>query len=499
MTVEGQRLFDPSDSDTVVGAESAGERGRPATWWRPYAATAAASDAVAMGIAAAAAQAARFKTLEPSAGSTSGLQFGVATVTLCLGWLLALALGGAYQRRILGAGSEEYRRVLDSALRLLAAIAIAALVVQAGVTRPFILIVIGVATATSLVFRYLMRRWFHRQRIRGRFVRRAFVVGDLASAREIVRSMGRNPHAGLAAVAACIPGHRGTLEIDGTRMPVVTNPELVLEGVLECGADAVIIADTETIPARALRELAWKLEGTGVAMLVTPAVTDLAGPRIAIRQVPDLPLLHVEEPHLKGWQRLTKEVLDKVLAGAALLVLAPVMLMIALAIRLTSRGPALFQQVRVGVGGRHFTMLKFRSMRHGAEALLPGLAHLNELDGVLFKIRNDPRITPVGRVLRRWSLDELPQLLNVLKGDMSVVGPRPPLPSEVDRYSHDVRRRLLVKPGLTGLWQVSGRAGVSWEEAVRLDLYYVEQWSLSMDAMIIARTLSAVLRGHGAC
>ena len=213
----------------------------------------------------------------------------------------------------------------------------------------------------------------------------------------------------------------------------------------------------------------------------------------------DIPLLLVQEPEMKGRKRVAKAAFDRLLAVVCLVAFLPFMLLIGLVVRVTSRGPALFRQVRVGLGGRHFVIWKFRTMAVDAEARLNDLMHLNEHDGVLFKIADDPRTTRVGRFLRRWSLDEIPQLWNVIRGDMSIVGPRPPLPSEVERYEHHVQRRLLVKPGLTGLWQVDGRAGVPWEEAVRLDLYYVENWSLSMDAAIIAKTVTAVLRRHGAC
>ncbi len=248
-------------------------------------------------------------------------------------------------------------------------------------------------------------------------------------------------------------------------------------------ADAVVIADAATLSVGALRQLAWQLEGTGVDLMVAPVVTDLAGPRISIRPVPDLPLLHVEEPQLKGPPRLVKEAFDRVLAGLGLVVLSPILVGLAVAVRVTSPGPALFRQVRVGLGGRQFTMYKFRTMIDGAESHLPGLVHLNEHDGVLFKMRRDPRVTRLGRFLRRWSLDELPQLWNILRGEMSIVGPRPPLPAEAERYRDHVRRRLLVKPGLTGLWQVSGPSGLRWEEAVRLDL-------------VLRRELVAVTRRH---
>jgi len=225
----------------------------------------------------------------------------------------------------------------------------------------------------------------------------------------------------------------------------------------------------------------------------------VAGPRIHIRPVAGLPFLHVEEPELSGGRRLLKGAFDRAVACTTLLLLLPMMVGLGLAVRLNTAGPVLFRQARCGRGGRPFTMYKYRSMRVGAEAQLQMLLSENEhAEGLLFKIRRDPRVTAVGRWLRRYSLDELPQLLNVAKGDMSLVGPRPPLPSEVARYDGEVHRRLLVKPGLTGLWQVSGRSDLTWEESVRLDLEYVENWSLAMDFMILWKTAFAVMRADGA-
>jgi len=248
-----------------------------------------------------------------------------------------------------------------------------------------------------------------------------------------------------------------------------------------------------------LQALAWRLEGTGIRLVMAPSVTDIAGPRIVVRPVQGLPLLHVEDPELRAGQRVLKSSIDRLVAAVALVAMAPAFVAIALAITLTSRGPVLFGQQRVGLrGGRTFTIWKFRTMVDGADRRVGEVAHLNEHDGPLFKIRRDPRVTPVGRWLRRFSIDELPQLVNVLRGDMSLVGPRPPLPSEVAGYGAEAHRRLLVKPGMTGLWQVGGRALLPWEEAVRLDLYYVENWSIALDLMVLWKTLGAVLHGRGA-
>jgi exopolysaccharide biosynthesis polyprenyl glycosylphosphotransferase len=250
--------------------------------------------------------------------------------------------------------------------------------------------------------------------------------------------------------------------------------------------------------AQDLRQLSWQLEGTGIELLVAPGLIEVAGPRLHIRPFEGLPLLAVEQPRFEGWRRVVKGGVDRVVAGVALIVLAPVLLAIAIAVRADTSGPVLYRQERVGLGGRPFTMLKFRSMVVDADRQVDQLRDANISDGLLFKMREDPRVTHVGRWLRRLSLDELPQLLNVLGGSMSLVGPRPPLPVEVARYDSSVSRRLLVKPGLTGLWQVSGRSDLPWEEAVRLDLRYVENWSLATDLLIIGKTARAVLSRSGA-
>src|SRR6266496_621553 len=234
-------------------------------------------------------------------------------------------------------------------------------------------------------------------------------------------------------------------------------------------------------------------------LVVAPGLMEVAGPRLHIRPVTGLPLLHVEEPEFSGARRLVKGAVDRVVAAVALLLFSPLLLAIAAGIRLTSPGPAIFRQTRIGKDGREFTMVKFRTMVVDAEARRAELATDNErAEGVLFKIRRDPRITPVGRLLRKLSVDELPQRVNILLGQMSLVGPRPPLPEEAALYEADARRRLLVKPGLTGLWQVSGRSDLTWEEAVRLDLRYVENWSFTLDLMILWKTGGAIMRGRGA-
>ncbi|HEX6872569.1 MAG TPA: sugar transferase, partial [Micromonosporaceae bacterium] len=249
---------------------------------------------------------------------------------------------------------------------------------------------------------------------------------------------------------------------------------------------------------RRLRRLGWQMEGTGIDLVLAPALTDVAGPRIHTRPVAGLPLIHVESPEFSGVRKAVKGLVDRSLALLALILLSPVFLVVAIAIRLDSRGPVFFRQTRVGLGGQEFGVFKFRSMVVDADNMLDELSQYNETDGLMFKMRRDPRVTRVGAFLRKWSLDELPQLLNVVSGEMSLIGPRPPLPSEVAWYDQDVARRLLVKPGMTGLWQVSGRSDLSWEDGIRLDLYYVENWSLATDLTILWKTVGAVVRRRGA-
>jgi exopolysaccharide biosynthesis polyprenyl glycosylphosphotransferase len=247
-----------------------------------------------------------------------------------------------------------------------------------------------------------------------------------------------------------------------------------------------------------LRSLAWELEKTGTDLCVSPALLDVAGPRTTVRPTAGLTLLHVDHPQLSGFRLVLKGLFDRCAAAAALVILAPVMATLAVAVWMHDRGPALFAQVRVGKDGQSFRMYKFRTMVVDAEKRRAELLVNNDSDGVLFKLRRDPRITAVGAHLRRLSLDELPQLFNVFLGHMSLVGPRPALPDEAAMYAEHVRRRLVVKPGLTGLWQVNGRSDLSWEESVRLDLRYVENWSFALDLQILWKTISVMMRGSGA-
>jgi exopolysaccharide biosynthesis polyprenyl glycosylphosphotransferase len=325
------------------------------------------------------------------------------------------------------------------------------------------------------------------------------VVGHASVVANLAAELRRETYHGLSIVAACLvgpPSPPDRAEIAG--VPATAGLNSVAGVVQRFHADTVAVLACPEMSGVRLRELAWELEKTDTDLCVAPALLDVAGPRTTIRPVAGLPLLHMDHPEFTGARQVIKSLFDKVLALSALAVTAPAAIMIAVAIWRADGGPPLFRQTRVGQNGRMFTVYKFRTMVPDAEKNKAQLAKRNEHDGLLFKIRHDPRVTPVGAWLRRWSVDELPQLLNVLMGDMSLVGPRPALPEEAARYGDQVRRRLAVKPGMTGLWQINGRANLPWEESVRLDLRYVENWSLALDLQILWKTLAAVMHGSGA-
>jgi exopolysaccharide biosynthesis polyprenyl glycosylphosphotransferase len=422
---------------------------------------------------------------------------GVLAAAFLAGPVLALGLAavGVYRRQVQGHGPEEFRRFAVAAVTLLAAASTLALALDVRESRALVLFGLPGALAASLGVHVAGRLTVQALHRRGRYRQRVVAMGLERSVAELVRTARRDRAAGIEVVAACVANSRSDLIED---VPVLGRPADVLAVLRVARADAVVLTAWSDVGQEELRRLSWDLEGTGVQLLVAPRLAEVATPRLRIRTVGGMPLLDVAEPEFTGARRWVKTALDYTLAALALIVLAPVLIGVAVAVRLSSPGPVLFRQERVGRHGRHFVMHKFRSMYVDAEERLAALAHLNEGGGPLFKMRDDPRVTPVGRFIRRYSLDELPQLFDVLLGRMSMVGPRPPLPSEVARYAADVRRRLLVKPGLTGLWQVSGRSDLSWEESVRLDLSYVENWFLGLDLSIIARTVSAVLARDGA-
>jgi exopolysaccharide biosynthesis polyprenyl glycosylphosphotransferase len=425
-----------------------------------------------------------------------GIPYVVIALASVPTWLVVLALAGCYDRRVLGVGSEEFRRILNGGVHFLAVVAILHFVFGYVFARGWVGVMIPVAVVLTATARYGLRRWLYYQRSRGRYLHRMLLVGSPSTVVDVGEHLARVAWSGFRVVGVCVDTPATDLEIAGRRVAVVGSTHDVTRAIESCGVDSVALTDEAT--SGDLRDLVDAAVRPGVELLVAPAITDVAGPRTVVRPVAGLSLLHVEEPTFAGPKRVAKDVMDRLVASLGLLVLAPVFVGIALAIRFDTRGPIFFRQDRVGRDGHRFAIVKFRTMVQDAEAIQDQLNGDNEADGVLFKLRQDPRVTGVGRFLRRWSIDELPQLWNVLRGEMSLVGPRPPLPAEVEQYEHHVSRRLLVKPGMTGLWQVSGRSDLYWDEAVRLDLYYVDHWSPIMDVAIILRTFTAVIRGSGA-
>jgi len=463
-------------------------------WLQRYARALVVADGAVLGVTVAAALAIRFSAI----GVLHGLSYAAVAALFALLWWAVLGLSRCYETRFLGSGNEEFKRVGNASVRVAALVAFTAYSFKLPIARGFVGVALPLGMALLLLVRCLGRLWLQSGRRRDRNCHRVVVVGTRQHVTDLATQLARDPLAGFRVIGACLAGSGQRLVVAGQEVPVLGALGSVVAAARRHGADTIAVAASPGINGEALRRLSYELEGTGIDLLVAPALTNVTGTRVSIRPVAGLPLLHVDEPELAGGRKLLKAAFDR--SGALLLVVlaSPLLLGIAFAVKVTGRGPAIFRQQRVGRDGELFWAWKFRSMRQNAEERLIELAAQNEHDGILFKMRQDPRVTPVGRFLRKYSLDELPQFFNVLTGSMSLVGPRPPLPSEVERYEGHAHRRLLVKPGITGLWQVSGRSELSWEETVRLDLHYVENWSLGLDLVVIAKTAVAVLRGRGA-
>lgn len=467
------------------------ERRRTPDWVRRHRAMAVTADTACAALAGVLALFVRF-------GEVTAYVFPYVVLSAALPavWVCVVALHRVYEPRLVGLGPEEFQRILQCGFMLTAALAVGAYLTKTEVARGYVVLALPLTTLLTLLARYGLRRSLHRRRARGGCMRRVVAAGHRVAIAELIRRFRRERYHGMEIVGACAPVD-GTGEVEG--VPVLCDLDDVDDVALAVGrvrADTVAVLACPEMDGLALRRLAWRLEKTDTELVVAPALMEVAGPRITIRPVAGLPLLHVDHPEISGLRQVVKNLFDRVGAGLLLAVLLPLLVGVAAAVRASGPGPAFFRQTRVGRDGAEFTIYKFRTMRADAEHRKITLS--SEGPGPLFKIRNDPRVTPLGARLRRHSLDELPQLINVLLGHMSLVGPRPPLPEEVARYGDDVRRRLLVKPGMTGLWQVSGRSDLSWEESVRLDLRYVESWSLMLDLQILWKTWSAVARGAGA-
>ena len=422
-----------------------------------------------------------------------------AAVSLPLIWVGSMLVARSYEERFLWVGAEEFRRVFFAAMMLLATLGTVSWAFQLDVARGFVIGAVPLATLLTLGHRFMQRRLLHLARQRGQHLQTTLLVGHRNAVAGLDEQLDREAYHGYRVIGCCLPTDQFSPNVDAFNgLPVLGGLDEVADVVSRYEVDTVAVLPCPELDGPVLRRLGWDLEKTAAELLLAPAITEIVGTRVRIRPVCGLPLMHMERPELTGIRRLGKDFFDKVSATLGVLFLLPVVVGIALAVKVTSRGPVFFKQERVGRDGQTFRMLKFRSMVTGAHQMVDDLAADSDGNGVLFKKKDDPRVTRVGKVLRRYSLDELPQLINVLRGDMSLVGPRPPLPTEVEKYGFDMHRRFLVKPGLTGLWQVSGRSDLSWDDSVRIDVRYVENWSLTFDFMILWKTAGAVLRGSGA-
>ncbi|QYF73731.1 sugar transferase [Cryobacterium sp. PAMC25264] len=428
------------------------------------------------------------------------VSYTAISLTIITAWMLMLGIYGSRGYRVLGTGPQEYRQVADGTVRLFGLVAIVSFLFQIDFARGYILIAFPLGLVVLVFSRWIWRLWLGAQRLDGKFSSRVLLVGSQDSVIHLARELARQSAAGYLVVGACIPGSFGLDYLPGTTVPVFENIDKLQDAMAAVGADTVVVSSSDELPPQRMRELSWGLEPGRQHLVVAPSLIDIGGPRIHTRPVAGLPLIHVETPRYEGKRQFAKRTFDIIGAGGLILALSPLLALIAVSIRLSTPGSVLFRQERVGHNGAHFRMLKFRSMVVDAELQLSGLQSQARDEGnrVMFKMKNDPRVTPIGRFLRRYSLDELPQLFNVFGGSMSLVGPRPSLESEVTEYESHVHRRFLVKPGITGLWQVSGRSNLSWAETVRLDLYYVENWSITGDISILWRTAKAVMAQEGA-
>ncbi len=404
-------------------------------------------------------------------------------------WMTSLAARGAYDPRRIGVGSDEFKNVFTSTVVIFALTASLAYAFNLTVGRPFLLATFIAGLILLPVGRRLLRIWVFARRRAGSYLQQTLVIGDGPNRDDLVNRLNNDRRAGFQVVSTLRGPRSSEADLDSWLTDVETR-------IHDHGLDAVAVTQTPTVNSEVIRRLSWRLEGPSVDLLVAPALGGIAGPRLSVRPAAGLPMLHLEEPRLAGPQAIVKRGFDLTISIVLLIVLSPLLLITAAAIALTSRGPIFFIQQRVGKAGRTYRLVKFRSMVAGAENMHEEVLGIGSTTPDQYAA--DPRITPLGRFLRRWSIDELPQLFNVIAGQMSLVGPRPMLVTELPLLGDSDHRRHITMPGMTGLWQVAGRKEVAWDERMQMDLRYVEDWSLALDLVIMVKTVKAVATGRGA-
>ncbi len=433
-------------------------------------------------------------------GRAAALDYVFLGIGMTIGWWIILQLNGSRSLRIMGMGPDEYRLITRGTTYFFCGLIILAFFLKVDVTRMYLLIAYPLGLVFLLLERWLIRQGLVRSRTRGRALTRVMIISDVTTGQHLYKNLKGVIASGMSPAAFYLPGFTEGTTVAGAPIPVLgysTSPTDIMEAIRENDIHMVAVSNGHHLSPDQVRLLGWKLADAHISLIMAPATTDIAGPRMHMQPLNGLPLVHVSTPRITGLAAFFKRAMDVVASSLGLILLSPLFLVVGLLVK-RDGGPAFFLQNRVGLNGEMFKMVKFRSMRTDAEEVKKRLMEQNEGNGVLFKMKDDPRITPIGKFIRKYSIDELPQLWNVFIGDMSLVGPRPPLVEEVEQYEDIAYRRLLVKPGITGLWQVSGRSDLSWEESVRLDLYYVENWSLTSDFIILLRTVRAVFAKEGA-
>lgn len=423
--------------------------------------------------------------------SQPDVPYWLVLIVFALAWLAALAIFDTRNRHIVGSGVGEYRRIVNATSTVFGALVIFCFFVRMDLARGLFVIALPVGIALLVLSRWLWRQWLRARQRRRTYVYRAVVAGEPQKVAHVIESIRRSEGSGFDIVGAVTARGKDSA-VAG--VPVLGGYDAIQQIMDGADIDTLIITSADDLGPEQLRHVGWAVADRDKDLVVALALTDVAGPRIHSRPVAGLPLVYVSYPMLEGYKRFIKRSFDIVASSLMIALASPLLIGTAIAIRLDGPGPIFYQQTRIGRRGNPFGMMKFRSMVANADDQLASLLDLQGTSAQpLHKVINDPRITKIGRFIRKYSIDELPQLFNVFLGTMSLVGPRPQREAEVALYDDAAHRRLLVKPGMSGLWQVSGRSALSWDDAIRLDLYYVENWSFTQDIQILFRTVRAVV------
>ena len=430
----------------------------------------------------------------------------------CVIGLLCLAFAGAYHRHVMAEGYELYTKLINAAIFTIVLASCVAFMLNLQLPRTALIIAPLVGLVCELVARWMMRCLLHHHRRRGECKYTTVIVGSSEGINRTLRLMRRNSALGYMPVAVCpiapdprmddayvVTNFVADPGIEGAdKLRVLSFGSRFARTIERMGVQEVYIADVLSRDSKLLHAMSLAIESLGIELAISVSLADVGGHRLHLRNSAEQQVLIASLPQYRTTTYVIKRIIDIVLSAVALIVSSPIMLGVAIAIKLDDGGPVLFKQTRVGIHGKPFTMYKFRSMVTNAEEIKAKLAaESGQTDRFIFKLKDDPRITKVGKFIRKTSLDEFPQFFNVFKGDMSLVGPRPALPDEVARYGSLYSTRLLVKPGITGPWQVSGRSDLSQEQSEFLDVSYIENWSITGDLAILAKTVMVVFRGTG--